>query len=40
VTSCGRDSETALLAELMRSRLTISQIKKRLDQIMSKQSKR
>jgi NADPH-dependent 2,4-dienoyl-CoA reductase/sulfur reductase-like enzyme/nitrite reductase/ring-hydroxylating ferredoxin subunit len=31
--SCGRDSETALLAELMRGRLTISQIRKKLEQV-------
>jgi NADPH-dependent 2,4-dienoyl-CoA reductase/sulfur reductase-like enzyme len=33
VASCGRDSETALLAELMRDRLTVSQIRKKLEEV-------
>lgn len=33
VASCGRDSETALLAELMRGRLTVSQIRKKLEEV-------
>jgi NADPH-dependent 2,4-dienoyl-CoA reductase/sulfur reductase-like enzyme len=31
VASCGRDSETALLAELMRGKLTVSQVRKKLE---------
>ncbi len=33
VTSCGRDSETALLAELMHDRLTVSQMRKKLEEL-------
>jgi NADPH-dependent 2,4-dienoyl-CoA reductase/sulfur reductase-like enzyme len=33
VASCGRDSETALIAELMHDRLTVSQIRKKLGEV-------